>query len=404
MTSTLDKTASFVLITVLILMPVVSHAGGLGIAPLVFILGSVGLLLHLKSNDKKIPRSPVFLTLGLFLLWVCFTSLWSPYHSDDLLTNYIKLFIMGLVFYFAPSVMKKVAKTKLLALQRIFIVTTFLSAIFVTIDIWSGFKFTLLFNPASSSDELVYRIIDAEQNLGHAITVLILFSAPMTILLKLNFKIWKLLSILFFTLIFLAAWKNNLWIGIIGTAAVILTLFLAFKFPNNLPKIALFIVASSIILAPLQAFVSSQFLANDLSVIPISWEHRLRMWAYCWPVIRDNSLAGLGFDAVRTFDEQWKTRNGMNLTIVSLHPHNASIHIWTETGLIGCILVCAFIFALFRALSKFVTGRDRTVLMSGVTMGALFISVSTYGAWQFWWWSSVFFSAGLIHLIPMREA
>ena len=202
MTSTLDKTASFVLITVLILMPVVSHAGGLGIAPLVFILGSVGLLLHLKSNDKKIPRSPVFLTLGLFLLWVCFTSLWSPYHSDDLLTNYIKLFIMGLVFYFAPSVMKKVAKTKLLALQRIFIVTTFLSAIFVTIDIWSGFKFTFLFNPASTSDELIYRIIDAEQNLGHAITVLILFSAPMTILLKLNFKIWKLLSYYFLPLFF----------------------------------------------------------------------------------------------------------------------------------------------------------------------------------------------------------
>jgi len=402
--STLDKTASYVLIAVLILLPVVSHAGGLGVAPLVFILGLLGIVLNVRSDEPKLWFSLRFLALCVFFLWLCITALWSPYQPDDILTNYVKLFIMGLVFCFCPIVLKQTAKTKLVTLQRVFLTTIFMSAFLVFIDIWSNFKVTLFFNPASNPEEIGYRLKDAEMNLGHAITVLVLFSAPMTLLLKAYFKSWKLLTSLFFVLIVTASFLNNLWIGIFGLLTVFITMILASKYYRNMPRIVVFLAAFSVISAPLFAFLSSQIIEYDLSMVPLSWEHRLRMWAYCWPVILEQPIVGSGFDAARTFQEQWTARDGKRLTIVSLHPHNAGIHIWVETGLIGCMLATGVILSSLKRISYYSKTRERAVLLSGVIMAAVIISSTTYGAWQFWWWGSVFFSFGLIHFIPMKEA
>jgi len=371
--STLDKTAGAVLIAVLILMPVVSHAGGLGIAPLIFILGLMGLVLHLKSGIKKIPRSPVFWCFLIFLLWLSLTSLWSPYRPDDLLTNYIKLLIMGLVYFFSVVVFRRVAITRMVKLQRIFMITTFLSALLVALDVVFNFKITLFFNPASTAEGLASRINDTEQNLGHAITVLVLLSAPMVLMLKIHYQRWKILSALFFVMVLIASVQNHLWIGIVGTLILILTIALAFRFPQIMPKLALFLAIAMIILAPLLAFISSELIKGDLSQIPGSWEHRLQMWAYCWPVI---------------------------ISTVSLHPHNAGIHIWTEAGLIGCALAVGFILMCNKLVDKYTKERDGAVLLSGVIIGALLISSFSYGAWQFWWWACIFFAAGLIHLVP----
>ena len=372
--STLDKTAAGVLIAILILMPLVSHAGGLGVAPLVFILGLMGLVLHLKSDDRKIPRSPVFWFLSVFLLWICISSFWSPYQSSGVLTNYMKLLIIGLVLFFSLGVFRHVADTKRLVMQRIFIITTFLSAVMVAIDVGTGFKITLFFNPAPSHEALQFRLIDAEKNLGHAITVLVLLSVPIILMLKESYKSWKVLSAIYCGLILIASVQNYLWIGGIGIVGAILTLIVAHKFPHKTLIAVIGLAVASIIFAPLLAFFSSVYSQGDLSHIPGSWEHRLRMWAYCWPVILDNPIIGAGFDAVRTYDDQWRARNGLDLSIVSLHPHNAGIHIWTETGIIGCFLAVSSILAAFETVKKYTVTADRAVLISGVIIPVVLIS------------------------------
>ena len=397
--STLDKTVSYVSIVVLILMPVVSHAGGLGVAPLVFILGLLGIVLKVRDNEPKIWFSLRFWALSVFFLWLSITALWSPYRPDDILTNYIKLLIMGLTFYFCPGTFKYVAKTKSKTLQRIFLITTYLSAIIIFLDVVSNFQITLFFNPASTSTELGYRIRDAEMNIGHGLTVLVLLSAPMVLLLKKQFKYWKFLTALFVALIITASYLNNLWIGVFGILAVVSIMLLASKFPRLMPKMMIVLALSAVVLAPLFAFLSHQMLRSDLSVLPLSWEHRIRMWAYCWPVIADNTIIGSGFDAVRTFDEQWIARDGRAITIVSLHPHNAGVHIWTEAGLIGCVLAASVIVSSWKFVAQLCQTQDMSILISGLLVAIILISSLSYGAWQFWWWGSVFFSFGLIHVV-----
>ena len=397
---TLHKAYGFVLGIVLILMPVMSHAGGLGIAPLTFILGSLGLVLSLRTGFKI---SPPFIALILLLVWATLTAFWSPYETDGFLTNYIKLLIMGPVFFFAPMVFKFCAQNGRAFLPKLFVVTTCLSACLVTIDILSGFKITLFFNPADTTDELARRLSDAEPNLSHAITVLLLLSAPVILVSKAYFKSWKILSSVFLALLLTAAFAHNLAIGVIGVPLVVLTLCLAFRSPGAVTKSVIALGVLSLILAPLIGYLSSLMVNGDLHAFPGSWEHRVRMCAYCWPQILEAPLIGSGFDSVRTFDEEYITRNGIQHTIVSLHPHNFGIHLWTETGFIGVMLACSALVTSYQAFNMRVMNADSAAFISGVFIAALLISLVTYGVWQFWWWASFFFTIGLIHFVSGNQ-
>ena len=394
------KGYGIVLGVILILMPIMSHAGGLGMAPLTFILGLLGLFISLRSGIKiSLP----FMALLLLLVWASVTAFWSSYQIDGFLTNYIKLLIMGPVFFFAPIVFKICSQNSRGFLPKLFVVTTCLSALLITIDILSGFKITMLFNPANTEDELARRLSDAEPNLSHAITVLLLLSAPVTLIAKTYFKSWKIWSLVFLALLLTAAFAHNLAIGVIGVPLVVLTLFLAFRFPTAVTKSVIAIGVLSLILAPFIGYASSLIVNGDLHSIPGSWEHRVRMWAYCWPQILENPLIGSGFDAVRTFDEEYITRNGIQHTIVSLHPHNFGIHLWTETGFIGVLLACFVIVTSYKAFKRQIKNVDKAAFISGVVVAAILISLVTYGVWQFWWWASFFLTIGLIQFVSEKH-
>ena len=380
-----------------------SIAGGLALAPLAFILGLAGLSLDVKSAGLKVIKTPSFLMLMLFLLWVCVASIWSPYQPDDVLTNYIKLLIMGAVFYFSPTVFKQFSDQDVLNITRIFLAAMIIGALVVVIDIWTHFKVTLFFHPPKTLSDLGYRLRDAELNLSHAIAILVLLSAPVSFLLKSQFRNWKLLSAFFFMLITVAAVLIDLAIGVLCVAAVTMTMIFAFKFYRRVPLVILSFSVLTILFAPFLAFVSTQLIETDLGNIPASWEHRLRMWGYCWSVITENPIIGDGFDAARTYTAKWTTKEGIDLTIVSLHPHNAGIQIWTETGFVGALLASAFITTLFVPLKAYSTTPERSATVSGVMVAGLLLSSTTSGSWQSWWWGALAVSVSIIYLLPRLD-
>ena len=101
----------------------------------------------------------------------------------------------------------------------------------------------------------------------------------------------------------LSAHFNNLSI-------VILTSILAAGFaaiaawrPKLGLTLAFALAICSLAFAPVLGFISSMLDAELMRKIPLSWEHRLRMWAYSWDLIRQAPVMGHGFDAARSFDE-----------------------------------------------------------------------------------------------------
>ena len=98
------------------------------------------------------------------------------------------------------------------------------------------------------------------------------------------------------------------------------------------------------------------------------------------------------------------TRDGREISIVSLHPHNAGIQIWTEAGFIGALLASTVVASLFKPVKDYVKNRAHGGAVSGVIFAILIISSLTYGAWQFWWWGCVFLAAGVLHLLPDSQS
>ena len=400
MTSFLDKTSFIAIFAVLILLPIVSHAGGLGMALLVFILGILGLILAVKTNQFKITT--VQIALLAFLGWLCIASLWSPYKPDDILTNYIKLLLMVLVFYWSRPLFEYAGRRRPRRLQHLFMAMAFFTAGILIIDLLSSLGLTLLFNPTDDFNEKIFKIIDAEMNLGHSTTILVLLAAPAALLMRgrLPNKIARPVMVLFLALLAWGAWLNGLTVGLLGLIGVISAAIAGYIFPRHVPKALLGLAIAVILFAPVLAFFASHYAANAPSTLPASWDHRLRMWGYCWNVIADHPLRGAGFDASRTFNETFIAKDGREITTVSLHPHNAGIQIWTETGLIGALLACAVIATLFKPVSDFVKSRGHAGAVSGIIIAVIIISSLTYGAWQFWWWGCVFFAIGTLHLLP----
>jgi len=400
MTSFWDKGSFLAIFIVLLLMPLIGHAGGLGVAPLVFILGLMGLALAIKTKRFEISNTQI--ALVAFLVWLSLAALWSPYKPDDILTNYVKLFLMVLVFYWIIVLFEYAGRRRPRRLQHLLMSTSFFGAGLLVIDLLSNFGITLLFNPASDLDGKIFRIIDAEMNLGHAITILVLLAAPTALLMRarLPSHISRAVMIAFLLLLACAAWLNELSVGLLGLSSVIAATVVGYIFPRHLPKLLLLFAIVLIIFAPLLAYLAASYSINIPDGLPLSWEHRLRMWGYCWQVIADHPLRGAGFDASRTFTETFIAKNGQEITTVSLHPHNAGIQIWTETGFIGALLASVVIWTLFKPVNSFVQSRGHAGAVSGVITATIIISSLTYGAWQFWWWGTVFFAIGTLHLLP----
>ncbi|WP_026942337.1 O-antigen ligase family protein [Hellea balneolensis] len=403
MTPLLDKTSFGAIFLVIVLMPFVSHAGGLGVAPLIFFLGIFGLLLALKTKSFRITG--VQLALILFLTWLSITALWSSYRPDDILTNYVKLFLMALVFYWSWPLFEYAGRRRPRRLQHLLMSTSIFGAGLLVIDLLSDFGLTLFFNPANDFNEKIFRIIDAEMNLGHAITILVLLAAPVSMLMlaRLPKALAKPAMALFIGLLACATLLNDLSVGLLGLMGVLGAMTLGYFLPRRTPAALLIFAICVIMAAPLMAYFASHYAQNPPGDVPLSWDHRLRMWGYCWNVIIDNPLIGAGFDASRSFDETYIAKDGREIVTVSLHPHNAGVQIWTETGLIGALLASAVIASLIKPVQKFVQSRGHAGAISGVIIATLIISSLTYGAWQFWWWGCVFFAVGTLHLLPASK-
>ena len=400
MTSLLDKSRFVAIFTVYILLPLVSHAGGLGIAPLVFTLGVFGLILAIKKDQYKITK--VQIALIVFLTWLCLTALWSPYKPDDLLTNYLKLFLMVLIYYWSCPLVEYVNERGSRRLRHLLMAMVVFSVGLLLIDLLTHLGITLFFNPASDSDDKIFKTIDAEMNLGHSVTIMVLLAAPVIVLMlsELPRHLARPAVFLWVVLLAWAAWLNGLAVGILALLGVVVTMAAGYAYPRQVPKILLILVIIVIMISPVLSLLAYSYVGEDGTNLPQSWDHRLRMWAYCWQVILDHPLQGAGFDASRTFQETYMTRGGYEVSIVSLHPHNAGIQIWTEAGLIGALLASTVVATLIEPIKNYTQNRGRGGAVSGVIIATLIISSITYGAWQFWWWGCIFLAVGALHLLP----
>ena len=388
--------------TMLILLPIFSHAGGLGISGLVFLLGIGGILTATPKMSLSIPRW-LWVLLAL-LVWANVTAFWSPYESKNVLTNAMKLGIgaplmLGCVLSFkSAAAMSREMLTHLLLAVMVF------AAGLLIIDILSGYALTFLVDPPKDGENIIRKGGDAEMNLGHAITILVILMPGIMMMIRRTLRTGWVLALLFAALVLAAAYFGQLTVGIIAALAALIAMYAARIDGHRTIKVLTWLAVFSILAAPFFGYLLSNVSPELKARLPFSWEHRVEMWGYTAHRILDAPIWGHGFDAVRTFEATFSSRGVENWAVVSLHPHNAGLHIWAETGIVGAALAAITIMMVGMAAEKFSEGsKDRAAAAAGLFAAATVICGITYGVWQDWWWASLILAAATLILIPRKR-
>ena len=399
MALSIEKFAYKLLVLVLVLTPIIAHAGGLGFVPLVFLMGLAGLVFCLLS--RRFIFTKVQLALVVFTSYLCLSANWSPYEADIFITNYNKLLIMSIALYWSVYLFDLAAKKNSKKLITLILIMSFLEAIVLFVDIKTQYSLTMVIETLYTSEDRLYRLVQTEMNLGHAIIFLVLLLSPVLVFIFSRYPkyISLTVSVIIVSLIIFASILNHLAIGTFSVIAVLLSMGLGYIYPRFVPSFFIFISILAIILAPVLAYFSFLITEPGLTDFPMSWDHRFRMWGYCWNIISEHPIVGAGFDASRTFNDSFIAQDGRNLSLLSLHPHNLGVQIWTETGLVGAVLASIVLLSLIKPLKKITNNSKSSSAYSGVIVASLTISLLTIGAWQLWWWSAVFLALGITKLV-----
>jgi len=388
----------------LLLMPILALAGGLGFQVAGFAVGASAILAWAADRtgaDYLRAAWPLWL-LG-FVLWAWVSSLWSSYDIAFWGGNASILFGLVLALLFVPFVMLKSSERVRSLLIWGLIVAGLLGVLLLLIDAVSGYALSFLGDPVSPGEDPIQRRSDAEMNLGRGQVSYAQLLWPVSALLILRLRRGWILALVAFLGLIVSAYFNSLFI-------VIPTVFLAGGFAWlawHRPKLGLILAfalaMASIAFAPALGFISSLIETDAMRKIPLSWEHRLRMWAYSWELIQQAPLIGHGFDSARAFDAlTFRAPDGRDITVMSMHPHNIGMQIWLETGLIGVFLAVGFLLALLKTALETCMQSARAFAAGGLLVTVATSGAVTVGVWQHWWWALIVLTIGLICLVPRQ--
>jgi O-antigen ligase len=145
-------------------------------------------------------------------------------------------------------------------------------------------------------------------------------------------------------------------------------------------------------------FVFSRFLTEPLfreiaPSLPFSLQHRFIMWHHVGKWVQEHPVLGWGISSSRSFEHERVTREFFlgefgwvqkSLQIMPIHPHNASLQIWLDLGLVGLVIALLFLFLSLAALERRKRSRWQQAGVTGLTAGGLMLTLGTYSMWQGW--------------------
>ncbi|MGB6229268.1 MAG: O-antigen ligase family protein, partial [Litorimonas sp.] len=403
----LDGAASAWLLFWAGLTAVYVHAGGLAFAGLAALLGGVGWIVWL-AHARDVPvldRSVLlaFAAFAAFFAWLGFTGTFSgagPQTAGRL------ALLMGLSAA-VPALMLTRTERVRDWLAGVLMATAVLGAAVLLLDVATGYSLSMWVDPVGSSGgDPDGRRGEVEMTIGRAHVSWILLTPLLLALFATRLKpgTARLAAAAFLVLLLAGTGLNGLAIVPLVLLGMIPFGLVAFRAPVLGLRLSLGALILSILGAPLIGLAASTASETFMARLPMSWDHRLRMWDYGWTMIRERPWQGFGLDVSRGIEATFMTRIGVEWPIVSLHPHNVGMQTWMEAGGVGAALLSLALLSLFPLLRRLAANDPwRATALSGLFAGVAIGGMATVGAWQYWWWGLIALAAAWTLLIPVTR-
>jgi O-antigen ligase len=369
----------------LILTPAVAIGGGLGLAPLQAAAGLIGApWLRLQLQARR--AWPFLALLFAFGGWVAASALWSPDPGNQQGLRLLGGIACGVLFVAASNgsassrrLVRAAALTAAIMLAGFALIEANYGMPLNRLDQPDANPVALMRNPGRGVGILVmlfWAAFGGWASGGGTVRAIAWVLAPIVVWLSFGFDIA---------------------VNFVAFAAG----SIAFAFGMLAPRFAIQTIAAALaawlIAAPWIVPNLLTRLHAYLPSLPDSWAIRVEIWRFVSARIAEHPWIGMGLDASHRFAGQTRLTQGVAHEIVPLHPHNAALHIWLDTGLVGAGLAAAALvvggWTAARALQE-----HRSAIASAcgaiAVVGVLW-NVS-FGAWQEWMVASAFASAALV--------
>jgi O-antigen ligase len=160
---------------------------------------------------------------------------------------------------------------------------------------------------------------------------------------------------------------------------------LAYYWPRGALSAIFGMIAGSFVVTPLiLPPVAANLPERIVAMLPLSWEARLSIWEFAGTLLSERPWLGRGLDASRVIDDV-EVMRGLEHQLLPLHPHNAPIQVWLETGAFGSILL-AFTLVMLggRIAGARYLSRLQAAAIAWVAVSYFCFIFFSYGVWQEW--------------------
>lgn len=163
------------------------------------------------------------------------------------------------------------------------------------------------------------------------------------------------------------------------------------------------VLAVVLVVAFTGALPVALFLERVLGLADASWlftsaRHRVELWSLAAGRALEAPMLGQGIDSSRALKIAGEFRRFSvdDATLLPLHPHNAYLQVWLETGAVGAMLTLALALLALGATRRLPADEQPYAL---ALFAAALVMVSTaYGIWQAWWMAGIVASGLMLRL------
>ena len=376
-------------------------AGSLIIAPWIALLAM--LALPLDKRFWRFDRMPWELVAGFaFLAWVAASFLWSPHDDPQQVWKTCLGIPLYLLFVLRVGSLEGAWRRRIEASLMFLVFALGLTLLAEVLLDGAGTRAFKLaeedFGGMSMADvnTFVYR------SLGHAAVPLILLSVPAGLIA------WRdggpLVGVAIVVLAGISAFAFETQVNaaafILASVAALMTAF----WPRTMVTIAFGVTAGMLVVMPLALPELIALIPQGLrDALPLSWVWRLEIWTYAGELIRDNPWIGYGLDASRPLNRELLLE-GFTVEALPMHPHNATLHVWLETGAVGAVLLATTLVAMGGRIAG-AQNLSRLQAVGAVWVFVVYVSliVFSYGVWQEWHQGTVALAATSVFFLGAKR-
>jgi exopolysaccharide production protein ExoQ len=358
-----------------------------GVVPLISVAGLSAAGLVLATGGLK-PRPPLALVAALFgvlLIWGGCSALWSvdPRRSLIVAARLAGLLAIGLALTAAADRIRAPRRLNLLLLAGLALGVLMAAADFVTHGA-VGAPFT----------DRAYQA--AGLNRASVSFAILLLPASAVLLCRGQTIFAVMLASVTVTVIYALAGtaaKGALLAGLPAGAAL-------YILRARLARVAAVVSVVIAVTAPLTFAKLAELpvFSEAADAVKFSAGHRLYIWSFAGDRIAEHALTGWGLDASRAMPGGGDPlRPGQ--TWMPLHPHNAPLQLWLELGVPGAVVFALLVALAWLALAEIDWPRPFAAAAGASLMAALTASLASYGVWEEWWLSTLWFALYAIHVM-----